>query len=168
MWRQLFGNNGAINAILDALGLPTTSWLGNPNTAIWTLIVLFGWQFGSSMLIFLAGLKNIPQEFYEAASVDGANGWYRFSRITIPLLTPVILFNLVMQLISGFLSFIPSFIITERRAAQLDFAIRFVLVSARICIFRHGLCFRDGLDLAAHHRLFHGVHLQQFEILGAL
>jgi multiple sugar transport system permease protein len=113
MWRQLFGNNGAINGILSSLGLPTRSWLGDPDTAIWTLILLFGWQFGSSMLIFLAGLKNIPQEFYEAASVDGANAWYRFTRITIPLLTPVILFNLVMQLINGFLAFTPSFIITE-------------------------------------------------------
>ncbi|WP_199613890.1 carbohydrate ABC transporter permease [Paenibacillus alkalitolerans] len=113
MWRQLFGNNGAINGILEALGLPTTSWLGNPDTAIWTLILLFGWQFGSSMLIFLAGLKNIPMSYYEAASVDGANAWYRFSRITIPLLTPIILFNVIMQMISGFLSFTPSFIITQ-------------------------------------------------------
>ncbi|XEC94892.1 carbohydrate ABC transporter permease [Paenibacillus tarimensis] len=113
MWKQLFGNNGAINGILAALGLPTTSWLGNPDTAIWTLIVLFGWQFGSSMLIFLAGLKNIPMSYYEAASVDGANAWYRFSRITIPLLTPIILFNVIMQMISGFLSFTPSFIVTQ-------------------------------------------------------
>lgn len=113
MWKQLFGNKGAINGILEMLGLPTNSWLGNPDTAIWTLIILFGWQFGSSMLIFLAGLKNIPVSYYEAASVDGANSWYRFSRITIPLLTPVILFNVVMQMISGFLSFTPSFIITQ-------------------------------------------------------
>ncbi|MFC5987319.1 carbohydrate ABC transporter permease [Marinicrinis lubricantis] len=113
MWRQLFGNEGAINSILGALGMPTPSWLGDPNYAIWTLILLYGWQFGSSMLIFLAGLKNIPAIYYEAAEVDGANAWYRFSRITIPLLTPIILFNVVMQTIQGFMAFTPSYIIFE-------------------------------------------------------
>jgi multiple sugar transport system permease protein len=113
MWRQLFGNEGAVNSILSALGLPTASWLGSPTYAIWTLILLYGWQFGSSMLIFLAGLKNIPNTYYEAAQVDGANALQRFSRITIPLLTPIILFNVVMQTIQGFMAFTPSYIIFE-------------------------------------------------------
>jgi multiple sugar transport system permease protein len=113
MWGQLFGNKGAINGILGALQLPTTSWLGNPDTAIWTLILLYGWQFGAPMVIFLAGLKNIPVSYFEAASVDGASAWYRFTRITVPLLTPIIFFNLVMQVINGFMSFTSSFIITE-------------------------------------------------------
>lgn len=113
MWRQLFGNDGAINSFLELLGFEPVSWLGNASTAIWTLVVLYGWQFGSSMLIFLAGLKNIPQTYYEAASVDGANAWQQFYKITIPLLTPVILFNVVMQTIQGFMAFTPSYIITE-------------------------------------------------------
>lgn len=113
MWRQLFGNDGAINSILESLGLPTFSWLGDPNLAIWTLIVLYGWQFGSSMLIFLAGLRNIPRTYYEASSVDGAGPIRQFFVITIPLLTPVILFNTVMQVINGFMAFTPSFVITE-------------------------------------------------------
>ncbi len=113
MWRQLFGNEGAINSFLELMGFEPVSWLGNASTAIWTLVVLYGWQFGSSMLIFLAGLKNIPQTYYEAASVDGANAWQRFYKITIPLLTPVILFNVVMQTIQGFMAFTPSYIITE-------------------------------------------------------
>lgn len=111
MWRQLFGNEGAINSLMKMVGLQPVSWLGDPKYAIWTLILLYGWQFGSSMLIFLAGLKNIPVSYYEAAEVDGANAWQRFTRITIPLLTPVILFNVVMQTIQGFMAFTPSYII---------------------------------------------------------
>lgn len=113
MWRQLFGNDGAINSILETLNLPTYSWLGSPKLAIWTLILLYGWQFGSSMLIFLAGLRNIPRTYYEASSVDGAGPIRQFFTITIPLLTPVILFNTVMQVINGFMAFTPSFVVTE-------------------------------------------------------
>ncbi|MDC3416082.1 carbohydrate ABC transporter permease [Aquibacillus salsiterrae] len=113
MWRQLFGTDGALNSLLTMMGLPTHSWLGDPDTAIWTLIVLYGWQFGSSMLIFLAGLRNIPKTFYEASSVDGARPIQQFFKITLPMLTPVILFNTVMQTIQGFMAFTPSFIITN-------------------------------------------------------
>jgi len=114
MWRQLFGNEGAVNSLLALAGLPSRiSWLGDPGLAIWTIILLLVWQFGSSMLIFLAGLKNIPAAYYEAATVDGARGLQRFLRITIPLLSPVILFNLVMQTIGSFLVFTPSYIITQ-------------------------------------------------------
>lgn len=134
MWKQLFGTNGAINSILAAVGLPTTTWLGNTETAIWTLILLFGWQFGSSMLIFLAGLKNIPRSYYEAAEVDGANAWHRFWKITIPLLTPIILFNVVMQMINGFMSFTPSLIITE--GGPLNSTLLYVLY-----LYRQGFVF---------------------------
>jgi multiple sugar transport system permease protein len=125
MWKQLFGNEGAVNGLMGFFGMSTTSWLGNPDTAIWTLILLYGWQFGSTMLIFLAGLKNIPHSFYEAASVDGANKWFQFSRITIPLLTPIILFNVIMQLISGFMSFTSSFVITK--GGPMDSTLLYVL-----------------------------------------
>ncbi|UOQ43976.1 sugar ABC transporter permease [Halobacillus salinarum] len=113
MWRQLFGNDGAVNSILSMLGFPTHSWLGDPDTAIWTLILLYGWQFGSSMLIFLAGLRNIPKTYYEASSVDGAGPIRQFFIITLPLLTPVILFNTIMQVIQGFMAFTPSFVVTN-------------------------------------------------------
>jgi multiple sugar transport system permease protein len=83
------------------------------------------WQFGSPMLIFLAGLKQIPREIYEAASIDGANGWRSFWRITLPLLTPIILFNLVMQLISGFMVFTQAFIVTG--GAPLDTTLFYAL-----------------------------------------
>lgn len=117
MWRQVWGgrNVGLINFILQALGLPVVNFLANPRTAIWTLITLAAWQFGSPMLIFLAGLKQIPIELYEAAAIDGAGSWGKFARITLPLLTPVIFFNLIMQMISGFLAFTQAYLITAGR-----------------------------------------------------
>jgi len=112
MWRQLFGQDGLINSLLWLVGVEGPNWLGNPRTAIWTLIVLAAWQFGSPMLIFLAGLKQIPQEYYEAASIDGAARWRQFLSITLPMLSPVIFFNLVMQIIGGFMAFTQAFVIT--------------------------------------------------------
>ncbi len=115
MWREIFGNNGLFNFLLTTMGIPSINWLGNPDTAIWTLILLAVWQFGSPMLIFLAGLKHIPEQLYESASIDGANGWQKFLRITLPMLTPIIFFNLVMQIISGFMVFTQAFIVTGGR-----------------------------------------------------
>jgi multiple sugar transport system permease protein len=121
MWVQIFGDKGLFNSVLGLLGIhTTTSWIGSPSTALWTLIALSVWLFGSSMLIFLAGLKNIPATYYEAASVDGANGWYRFCRITLPLLSPIILFNLIMQIISAFMTFTPAYVLSRGEGGPLD------------------------------------------------
>lgn len=114
LWKRMFATDGVINKLLQAVGINCTmSWLGNTKTAIWVLIILAVWQFGSSMLIFLSSLKQIPQSLYEAANVDGANGISKFFRITLPLLTPTIFFNLVMQMINGFLAFTQSYITTQ-------------------------------------------------------
>ncbi|HLZ28713.1 MAG TPA: sugar ABC transporter permease [Chloroflexota bacterium] len=120
VWREMFGKQGPINGVLGALGLPVTAWLGDPATAIWTVILLAVWEFGSPMLIFLAGLRQIPQEFYEAAAIDGAGVWRRFRSITLPLLTPLIFFNLVLQMIFGFTVFTAPFIISGGSGAPLD------------------------------------------------
>lgn len=120
MWREIFGNEGVINFVMFLIGVPPMAWLGNPSTAIWTLITLAVWQFGSPMLIFLAGLKQIPSEYYEAASIDGAGPWSKFLNITLPLLTPIILFNLVMQIINGFMVFTQAFIISGGTGRPLD------------------------------------------------
>jgi multiple sugar transport system permease protein len=125
MWRQVFGTQGVVNAGLALLGVPRVSWLGDPDFAIWTLITLAVWQFGSPMLIFLAGLRQIPAELYEAAAIDGAGPWSRFVRITLPLLSPVTFFNLVMQTITGFMVFTQAFIVT--RGGPMDTTLFYAL-----------------------------------------
>ncbi|WP_370875948.1 carbohydrate ABC transporter permease [Evansella vedderi] len=112
VWRILFGRNGAVNEFVQALGFSGVNWIGNPDTALSVLILLVVWQFGSPMIIFLAGLRQIPQELYEAAAVDGASAFTKFMKITIPLLTPVIFFNLVMQTIGAFMTFTQAYLIT--------------------------------------------------------
>jgi len=114
VWRQLFGNDGVIMSLLALMGIEQkVSFIGNPSTAIWTIILLGVWQFGSSMLIFLAALKQIPESLYESAMIDGANRWNKFTRITLPMLTPIIFFNLVLQTINGFKAFTESYIVTQ-------------------------------------------------------
>ncbi|MDR1705176.1 MAG: sugar ABC transporter permease [Clostridiales bacterium] len=114
LWKRMFAMDGMINRVLHSIGIENTpAWLGNKNTAIWTLILLTVWQFGSSMLIFLSSLKQIPTSFYEASTVDGAGRARQFFSITLPLLTPTIFFNLVMQMINGLLAFTQSYIITQ-------------------------------------------------------
>jgi multiple sugar transport system permease protein len=120
VWRELFGRNGPINAVVGQFGIAPQAWLGNPDTALWTVILLSVWEFGSPMLIFLAGLKQIPPELYEAASIDGAGRWKRFLKITIPMLTPLIFFNLVLQMIFGFTVFTSAFILSGGTGAPLD------------------------------------------------
>lgn len=114
LWKRMFAIDGVVNSLLSLFGIHSEiSWLGNAKTAIWVLIVLAVWQFGSSMLIFLSSLKQIPTTLYEAAKVDGAGKFTQFKDITLPLLTPTIFFNLVMQMINGFLAFTQSYIITQ-------------------------------------------------------
>lgn len=114
LWKRMFAIDGVVNKLLGLIGIDTKfAWLGNGTTALWVLILLTVWQFGSSMLIFLSALKQIPMSLYESARVDGANKWKQFWKVTLPLLTPTIFFNLVMQLINGFLAFTQCFIITQ-------------------------------------------------------
>ena len=114
LWKRLFASNGVINGLLGLIGIECNiAWLGRVDTAIWTLIILAVWQFGSSMLIFLAGLKQIPVYLYEAATVDGIPAWTKFTHITLPMLSSTIFFNLINQLINGFMAFTQSYVITE-------------------------------------------------------
>lgn len=113
LWKRLFASDGVINSLLGVVGIESDiSWLGRTDTAIWVLIILSVWQFGSSMIIFLAGLKQIPTTLYEAARVDGCGKVKQFFKITIPMLTPVLFFNLIQQSINAFMAFTQSFVIT--------------------------------------------------------
>ena len=113
VWKQLFARKGLFNAVLSDMGLKTVNWFGDQKLALYPLILMSVWQFGSSMIIFAAGLKEIPTTYYEAARIDGANGRQTFLRITLPCLSPIILYNLVMQTIQAFMSFTQAFVITQ-------------------------------------------------------
>lgn len=113
LWRHLFAVDGVLNSLLGLVGIESNiGWLSRTDTAIWTLIILSVWQFGSSMLVFLAGLKQIPVSLYEAATVDGGGKVRQFFSITLPMLTPMIFFNLIQQTINAFMAFTQSYVIT--------------------------------------------------------
>ncbi len=140
LWKQVFGLDGLFNQFLALFGVEGISWIGTPSTALYTLIILRIWQFGSPMLIFLAGLKQIPRELYEAAEIDGANAIAKFFRITLPLLTPIIFFNLIMQMISAFQAFTPAFIISGGSGGPVDSVLFYTLY-----LYQHGFSnFRMG------------------------
>ncbi|MCI8800022.1 MAG: sugar ABC transporter permease [Lachnospiraceae bacterium] len=113
LWRFLFNRNGLINLMLGKLGITAVDWLGSPRNALFTISMLSVWQFGSSMVLFLAALKQIPRDLYEAAEVDGAGKVKMFFRITVPMITPIILFNIIMQMINAFQEFAAPFLITK-------------------------------------------------------
>lgn len=121
LWRQIFSSGGLINNLLNNIGIESNiSWISNPNYAIWTLVILWAWQFGSPMIIFIAGLKQIPKSLYESAEIDGAKKRQQFFKITLPMLSPIILFNMIMQIISAFKAFTPAFIISSGTGGVLD------------------------------------------------
>ncbi|GAA1312780.1 MAG: carbohydrate ABC transporter permease [Brachybacterium tyrofermentans] len=121
LWRQMFGANGLINQVAGMFGLTDLpGWVSNPDTALGTIILLHVWTFGSPMIIFLAGLRQIPEMYYEAASVDGASKVAQFFKITIPLLTPIIFFNVVLQVINAFQSFTQAFVVSGGTGGPSD------------------------------------------------
>lgn len=127
LWRQIFAGDGLVNQFLALFGIVGPSWISNPNYSLWTLIVLSIWQFGSPMIIFLAGLRQIPQDMYEAASLDGASKWRQFWKITLPMLTPVVFFNAIIQTIEAFKSFTPAFIISGGTGAPINSTLFYTL-----------------------------------------
>lgn len=121
LWRQIFGTSGLVNQFLVYLGFKNPpGWIADPSTALWTIILLHVWTFGSPMIIFLAGLRQIPGMYYEAASVDGASKWTQFWQVTMPLLTPIIFFNLVLQIIGAFQSFTQAFVVSGGTGGPSD------------------------------------------------
>ncbi len=120
LWRQIFGADGLVNQLLAVVGIHGPAWVSHPDYALSTLVALAIWQFGSPMIIFLAGLRQVPQDLYEAASMDGASGWRQFWKITLPLLAPVIFFNLVLQTIEGFKAFTQAFIVSGGTGGPID------------------------------------------------
>ncbi len=121
LWRQMFGTEGLVNQVLRLLGIDaTTGWISDPQYALSTIILLHVWTFGSPMVIFLAGLRQIPGMYYEAAAVDGATWWTQFTKITLPLLSPIIFFNLVLQIIGAFQAFTQAFVVSGGTGGPSD------------------------------------------------
>ena len=128
LWRLVFGSDGLFNSVLGWFGIhSTTSWIGDSRTALWTIVLLHVWTFGSPMIIFLAGLRQIPRELYEAAQTDGASRLRQFRHITIPLLTPIIFFNLVLAIIGAFQAFTQAFVVSNGTGAPADSTLFYTL-----------------------------------------
>ena len=135
VWKQLFGSRGPIVNFIKAMGVKNFNFFGSTTWAFLPLVLCNAWQFGSSMLIFASGLKQIPKDYYEAAEIDGAGAVKRFFKITLPILSPIILFNLIMQLISGFMTFTQAQIITD---GGPNYATNYIALN----IFKEGFSFQ--------------------------
>ncbi|GBF73785.1 hypothetical protein PA598K_02105 [Paenibacillus sp. 598K] len=138
LWRFLFMREGLVNEFLAKLSLPPLNWLGDPDLALFTITLLPVWEFGSSMVLFLAGLKQVPRELYEASTVDGAGKVRTFFSITLPLLTPIILFNLIMQTINAFQQFTAAFVITNGGPMKATYLYGVMLYDNAFQFFRMG------------------------------
>lgn len=113
LWNAIFQRNGVINNLLSVIGVEGPSWLGNEHYALFIICLLRVWQFGSAMVIFLAALKGVPVDLYEAASIDGAGKVRQFFSITVPMITPVIFYNLITQVCQAFQEFNGPYVITK-------------------------------------------------------
>ena len=113
LWKALFKDDGLIHTLFGLFGATAPNFLSEPGWALFIICLLRVWQFGSAMVIFLAALKGVPNDLYEAASIDGAGKWKQFFSITVPLITPVIFYNLVTQLVQAFQEFNGPYIITQ-------------------------------------------------------
>ncbi|MBM7807914.1 multiple sugar transport system permease protein [Geodermatophilus bullaregiensis] len=128
LWRQIFGAQGLLNGVLRFLGAEDPpGWVSDPSYALGTLIILNVWTFGAPMVIFLAGLRQIPAMYYEAASLDGAGKVRQFLKVTLPLLSPIIFFNLVLQVIHAFQSFTQAFIVSGGTGGPADSTLFYTL-----------------------------------------
>ena len=127
VWRVIFDERGVVDESLSVLGVHTGGWVSNPRYSLLVLVALAVWQFGAPMVIFLAGLKQIPQEYYDASAVDGAGPWRTFRSITLPMLSPVIFFNLVLETIHAFQAFTGAFVVSGGRGGPVDSTLFYTL-----------------------------------------
>lgn len=138
LWKALFIDNGVINSLLTSLSLPTIQFWGDPRYALKTICALEIWQFGSSMVMFLAALKQVPASLYEAASIDGAGKIQSFLKITLPQITPIIFFNLIMQTIQALQNFTSAFVITKGGPVKSTYVLGMKLYKEGFSYFKMG------------------------------
>ncbi len=123
MWQYLFTKNGLANQFLEMLGIPSVSWYGDEKYAIFIIILLRLWEFGSTMIIFMTALKNIPKEYYEASRVDGCGSIRAFFSITLPLIKNTIFINVILQTISALQEFNAPYMITSGNPMKSTYTI---------------------------------------------
>jgi multiple sugar transport system permease protein len=145
LWRQVFGKDGLVNSFLAIFGIDAPGWIGHPDYALWTLVILHVWTFGSPMVIFLAGLRQIPDMYYEAASVDGAGRMRRFFSITLPLLTPIIFFNLVLQIIFAFQSFTQAYVVSGGTGGPAESTMFYTLYLYRVGFLQYHMGYASAM-----------------------
>jgi oligogalacturonide transport system permease protein len=138
LWRVMFMDQGMVNGFINLFGLPTVSFLGNPKTALPTLSALEVWQFGSSMVMFLAALKQVPAALYEAARIDGAGGVKRFFSITLPYISPILFFSIIMQSINALQNFTSAFVITRGGPVKATYMLGIKLYNDGFVYWRMG------------------------------
>lgn len=138
LWRLMFMSDGILNKLLNLAGLPSVNWLGQAGTAMFTICLLQVWQFGSSMVLFLAALKQIPMDLHEAAEIDGASRVQRFFYITLPMITPIVFFNLIMQSINALQNFTSAFVITNGGPLKSTYLIGMKLYTEGFSNFKMG------------------------------
>ena len=127
VWRLLFSRGGVADAGLSSIGLTDVGMIDNPSYALYYVILLAVWQFGAPMVIFLAGIKQISPDLYDAASLDGAGSWRKFISITLPMLSPVIFFNLILELINAFQAFTSAYVISGGTGGPNDSTLIFTV-----------------------------------------
>ena len=158
VWRNIFGLEGYVNTILKALGFDAIPWLASTTWALPTLVLLNVWQFGSSMIIFLAGLKQIPASLYESAKVDGAGPIRSFIHITVPQLSPVVFFNLIYGMIGAFQQFNSAFLISNGGPAHSTYLYAMMLYEKAFTSYQMGYAAALAWILLAIVALFTGLN----------
>lgn len=138
LWKVLFMNDGFINSLLAVIRIPPVKWLGNPGMALATICMLEIWQFGSSMVLFLSALKQVPQSLYEAARIDGASKLRIFFKITLPMITSIAFFNIIMQLITALQNFTSAFVVTSGGPSKATYVLGMKLYTDAFKYFKMG------------------------------
>ncbi|WP_020138047.1 carbohydrate ABC transporter permease [Streptomyces sp. 351MFTsu5.1] len=120
VWRALFSDDAIVDRTQKVFGVDVGGWIGNPDYVLYSLVALSVWQFGAPMVIFLAGLKQVPQELYEAAEMDGAGPLRRFWNITLPMISPVLFFNVLLESIHAFQVFGSAYVVSNTQCGPAD------------------------------------------------
>lgn len=138
LWKYLFSSDGYVNQFIGFFGIEPVSWFGEPFPALVTIILLRVWEFGSTMVIFINALYEVPRELYESAEIDGCNRITKFFKITLPMISPYIFFNTIMQMIQAFQEFNAPYMITGGNPLKSTYLISMMIYDYSFVYFDMG------------------------------